>query len=216
MEFFNGTHHSDLQPLFLEFPFARRKGACGRFFTLPGKDGNSPRMPLEMEHDSGGSTRLVLGLAPEARQQIVELDQPDGNEGNHFNVDPRAQRGGKCVVGSQTDARDGLNGEGNAARLVRCTNQEVRAWRNGTGKRDLRSKEIGIQVEISAVRRSVVTAEIRDNAKYFGGLEGCGSFPAARIYMRGGEKPANSWRAHRNGAGARRRYDYRAADRGGV
>jgi hypothetical protein len=45
-----------------------------------------------MENDSGGGTRLVLGLATESCQQIIELDQPDGYKGNHFDVDPRAKR----------------------------------------------------------------------------------------------------------------------------
>jgi hypothetical protein len=97
-----------------------------------------------------------------------------------------------------------------------CTDQKVRERRDGTGERDLRPKEIGIQVEISAVRRPIVTAEIRDHAKDPRWLEGCGGFPAVRVYVSGGEKPANPRRADRNGASARRSDDYRAADGGGV
>ena len=54
-----------------------------------------------MENDAGGSARLVLRLAPEARQQVIELEEANRHKVKGLHVNAGAYRRGEGVVRSK-------------------------------------------------------------------------------------------------------------------
>jgi len=159
-----------------------------------------------MKDDSRGNARLVLRLAPEACEQIIELDKPDENEGNHFDVDSCAHCCGEGGVRSKIGY---ASHSGIAEGFVRCTEEHVRERRDSRGKGNLRPEKIGIQMKITAVRRAVVAAEVRYCAEPGDELIISRKFPAVRVHVNGAEA-SESRRAPCDGASSRRDYDHRS------
>src|SRR5579863_1689950 len=160
---------------------------------------------LEMKDDSRGNARLVLRLAPETRHQIIELDKPDENEGNHFDVAPRSYCRGKGGVRSKI----GYAGHsGIAEGFVRSTEEHVRERRDPGRKGNLRPKKISIQMKIAAVCRAVIAAEVRNRAEPGDELIISRKFPAVRIHVNRAEA-SEFGRAPCDGASSRRDYDHR-------
>lgn len=56
---------------------------------------------LEVENDAGGSARLVLRLAPEARQQVIELEEANRHKVKGLHVNAGAYRRGEGGIRSK-------------------------------------------------------------------------------------------------------------------
>jgi hypothetical protein len=119
-------------------------------------------LTLEVENQPCGSARLVLRTAPKPRQQVIELEQANRHE----------VKGRHVYSGAYCRRKGGIDPKiwyaecryGTAERFVRCAEQHMREGRDAGREGHLWSEEKCVQVEVTAVRRAIVAAEIRHRA----------------------------------------------------
>ena len=74
---------------------------------------------LEAEHESRGNPGIVLYPSEVVRNDVIDLNDPPGNERRNVRVDTAPERPGEgsarnSVVGDMSDARQNVNERGNA------------------------------------------------------------------------------------------------------
>ena len=172
-----------------------------------------------MKEETSGDTWLVLGGGAETRHEVVDLDGANPDMGNELQVNARADGGGERRVAAR---QNGVVGEGttrNRARangLVRAAKQNMSEWGDASGKRDLRTEQIGVLVRVAgavAERRTVVAAEIAGDTEERQEAIGGGEFPAVEVLIvRGNRRWADGLqRTDRTGADIRLLYGDRRA-----
>src|SRR5216684_1399909 len=112
------------------------------------------------------------------REEIVDLDGADGEEGENFEVDADAKRGGEGVLrGTGDEHRRGAGVDG----FVRAADEKMREGRNRSGETKLRAEEIGFQVCVRALERAGGVAEIGGERERAEDLQGAADFPTVEM-----------------------------------
>jgi hypothetical protein len=138
------------------------------------------------------------------RQEIVDLDGAEREQGQHLEVDSAAQRGGKGVLrGTACDERTSGGGNG----FMSTTDKEMRERRDGTGEAKLRADEISFQTRAGALKGAGGVTEIRSERERPKHLVGAANMPAIEIEILSGgiDDATSTW--------ARGRWSQRESDR---
>lgn len=141
-----------------------------------------------MKDYAGGDTGLILGVAAEACDQVIELDRANPEMRDEFEVNARAETGGKGGVGAGGDGSVGsTNRDGERAGddgLMGATKENVGEGGDARGQGDFRPKEIGVLVSAAGIAtdgRAVMAAEISGDTKEGKKTIGGGELPAVEV-----------------------------------
>jgi hypothetical protein len=153
-----------------------------------------------VEDYAGGDADLVLGVAGEARDEVVHLDGANPEVRNEFQVDAGTEGGGEGGVAGTGNGvvgkigRDRIGSDAGTDGLVGGTEENMGERGDARGKRDFRAEEIGVLVyvaRITADGRAVMAAEIGGDTEEGKKTIGAGKFPAVEVLPVGDKAGCN-------------------------